>query len=76
MDLRGVKMLNAKGPWIDGPNCRDGIASDAANQVIQEVIKLEHLVRILSNVGSFENWSYVGSCGKSAHANSNAKAEH
>jgi hypothetical protein len=41
MDLRGVS-------WIDGPDCRNVIASDAndaANQAIQEVVKLEHLSR-------------------------------
>jgi hypothetical protein len=73
--FEGHKDTECIGSCIDGPNCRNCIASDAPNQVIQEVIKLKHLVRISRNFGSFGNRTHVGSCGRSAHANSNVKYE-
>ncbi len=42
MGLRGAKILNAQESWINGPDCYASIASDTANQAIQEVVKLKH----------------------------------
>jgi hypothetical protein len=59
--------------WKNWRDCHplDPLASDAANQAIQEVVKLEHLAGISHDVRSYGNQTHVGSCGRSAHANSN-----
>ncbi len=44
MDLRDRKILNAQRFRNDGPNCRNCVASDTANQVIQGVVELKNVV--------------------------------
>jgi hypothetical protein len=71
MDLKGIKILNVQRSRIDGPDCCDGVASDTANQAIQEVVELENLVGSYRDVRHLGNQTCVGSFGRSTHARSN-----
>jgi hypothetical protein len=55
MDLRGIQILNAQRSRIDGLGCCSGVTSDTTNQAIQEVVKLENLVRSSCDVRSLWN---------------------
>jgi hypothetical protein len=69
MDLRGIKVLGAYRPRVDGPNGRSGISFDAPpNQTIQEIVKLENLVGCYRDIGPLGKRSCVGGVSCDAHA--------
>jgi hypothetical protein len=68
MDLRGIKELGTQRSQVDGPDGGYGIGFDAPNQTIQEVVKLENLVRSSRDIGPLGKRGRVGSVGCDAHA--------
>jgi hypothetical protein len=55
IDLRCIKILNAERSSVDGTNGSNCISLDTANQSVQEVFKLEDLVRSTCNVRPLGN---------------------
>jgi hypothetical protein len=68
MDRRGIKVLGAYRSWVDGPDGGYGIGFDAPNQTIQEIVKLENLVRRISDNGPLWKRSREGGISCDAHA--------
>ncbi len=73
MDLSCVKILNAQRSWADGTDSCNGNSFDSANQLVQEVVKLDNLVRSTRNVRPLGNQTRVGECRRNAHANGNER---